>query len=148
MDLGAPITDVENVSTGAKDIENGVVRAEGYKPIVLVPNDSNVGDLIYVGWIEPFLWEGAQIAAIDTPSVMLYEGLWLGLQYVWQGLAGEVNDLARSIEKDQANSAQQEKIDSHEVNRVPQDDEPVAPARTFNDGETQGVSDEGSSADM
>jgi hypothetical protein len=113
-----------------------------------VPNDSNVGDAIYVGWIEPFLWEGAQIAAIDTPSVMMYEGLWLGLQYVWQGLAGEVNDLARSIEKEQANEAQQEKIDSHEVNRVPQDDEPVAPSRTFNDGETQGVSDEGSSADM
>lgn len=119
INLGAPVSDVADVSTGVKTIENGVVRAAGYKPIVVFPNDSNIGDSMYVNWIEPWLWESASILAVDVPSMLLYEGFWVGLQFLWNGLAGEVNDLARSIEKDQANAKQQEKIDSHEVNRVP-----------------------------
>jgi len=103
---------------------------------------------MYVNLIEPWLWESASILAVDVPSMLLYEGFWVGLQFLWNGLAGEVNDLARSIEKDQANAKQQEKIDSHEVNRVPQDDVPSPSGPSNFDGNTQGVSDEGSSADM
>ena len=79
---------------------------------------------------------------------MIYEGLYLGLQYLWNGLRFEVDVLAKEHEAQQANAAQQDKIDGHEVNRVPQDDEEVAPEEPADDGDTQGVSDEGSSADM
>jgi hypothetical protein len=54
---------LEDVSTGVTAIENGVVKVEtGFKPIVVAPSDSNVGDQVYIEWIEPFLWEAAQIA--------------------------------------------------------------------------------------
>jgi len=79
---------------------------------------------------------------------MIYEGLYLGLQYLWNGLRFEVDVLAKEHEAQQAKAAQQDKIDGHEVNRVPQDDEEVAPEEPADDGDTQGVSDEGSSADM
>jgi len=31
------------------------------------------------GWIYPFLWEGAQILGVDTPTIIVYEFLALGL---------------------------------------------------------------------
>jgi len=136
IDLGAPVSDVADVSTGVKTIENGVVRAPGFKPIVVFPNDSNIGDSMYVEWIEPFLWEAASIGAVDVPSMLIYEGFWLGLQFMWNGLAGEVNALARSIEKDAADAEQQEKIDNHSVNRVPTDAGPQTQTPSNNDGAT------------
>lgn len=49
---------------------------------------------VYYEWIEPFLWEAAQIAAVDTPARMIYEGLFLGLAYLWNGLRYEVDAMA------------------------------------------------------
>jgi hypothetical protein len=76
---------------------------------------------------------------------MIYEGLYLGLQFLWDNLRFEVNHYAKEHFKEQANQAQQAEIDDHSGNTVPQDDEPT---ETFDDGETRGVADEGDSADM
>jgi hypothetical protein len=58
-------------------------------------------------WIEPFLWQSAQIASVDAPSMMIYEGIFLGLQFVWNGLRFEVDSLAREYALDQKKAAQQ-----------------------------------------
>jgi hypothetical protein len=131
MNLGAPI--LEASDGGEAIVEDGVVVAAGFTKKVLVPTDTNQGSRIYYEWVEPFLWEAAQIAAIDTPSMIIYEGMYLGLQYLWNGLRFEVDEMAQQHFLDQANAAQQEHIDAHTVNRVPQDDEeeqdvPPAPA--------------------
>lgn len=93
---------------------------------------------IWYNWLEPFLWEAAQIAAVDTPSVIIYEGLFLGLQWLWDNLRMEVKDMANEYFRNQAHKATQEKIDheDHVVNTVPEEDE------TFDNGQTQGISEE------
>lgn len=143
MDLGAPI--LEASDGGEAIVEDGVVVAAGFTKVVLVQTETNQGSRVYYEWIEPFLWDAAQIAAIDAPSMVLYEGLFLGLQWLWDNLRHEVNDFAIEHRKNQANEAQQKEIDDHKVNVVPQDDEPT---ETFDDGNTQGVADEGASEDM
>lgn len=89
LDVGSPI--LEASDGGAKLVEDGVVLAEGFPRVVLVQTDTNAGAQIYYEWLEPFLWEAAQIAAVDAPSEMLYNGLALGLQFVWNGLRFEVD---------------------------------------------------------
>lgn len=76
---------------------------------------------------------------------MIYEGLFLGLRFMWDGLRFEVAKYAEEHKKNQANEAQRGEIDHHELNVVPQDDEPVGPV---DDGTTQGVADEGGSDGM
>jgi len=76
---------------------------------------------------------------------MFYEGLSLGLAYLWNGLRHEVSQYAADQAKAEANEEQKEEIDNHTVNTVPQDDEPT---ETFDDGTTSGIADEGASADM
>jgi hypothetical protein len=81
--------------------------------------------------------------------MMIYEGLFLGLQFLWNNLRHEVDAYAKEHFENQANEAQNEVIDDHEVNRVPSDDEPSSAQDEFLDnGNTSGVSDEGSSFDM
>jgi hypothetical protein len=89
LDLGAPI--LEASDGGEAIVEDGVVVAAGFTKTVLVKTDTNQGSTVYYEWVEPFLWEAAQIAAVDAPSYMLYEGLFLGLQYLWHGLTYEVD---------------------------------------------------------
>jgi len=67
----------------------------------LVETPTNRGSAVWIEWIEPFLWSAAQIGAIDTPTTIVYEGLWLGLAWVWRGLNGEVADLAAAYELEQ-----------------------------------------------
>lgn len=89
LDLGAPI--LEASDGGEAIVEDGVVVAAGFTRTVLVDTPTNAGSKIYYDWIEPFLWEAAQIAAADTPTVIAYEGLYLGLQFLWNGLRFEVD---------------------------------------------------------
>jgi len=105
MDLGAPI--LEASDGGEAIVEDGVVVAAGFTKKVLVQTETNQGSRIYYEWVEPFLWEAAQIAAVDTPSMIIYEGMYLGLQYLWDGLRHEVNDMAQEHFENQANEAQQ-----------------------------------------
>lgn len=128
LDLGAPI--LEASDGGEPIVEDGVVVAKGFKSVILVKTDTNAGSQIFYEWIEPFLWDAAQIAAVDTPSMILYEGLFMGLQFLWDGLRWEVHHFAADHFKNQANEAQQKEIDDHTVNVVPQDDEPT---ETFDD---------------
>lgn len=145
MDLGAPILGV--VDGGEDIVKDGVVVAAGFSNVVLVKTDTNQGDQVYYEWIEPFLWEAAQIAAVDTPARMIYEGLFLGLAYLWNGLRYEVDAMAQDHFKNQANEAQREVIehDDHTVNVVPSDDEPITPV---DDGTSESIEDEGDSFDM
>lgn len=92
MDLGADI--LEASDGGEAIVEDGVVVAAGFKKVVLVQTDTNQGSRVYYEWIEPWLWEGAQILAVDTPSVMIYEGLYLGLAFLWDNLRHEVDKFA------------------------------------------------------
>lgn len=92
LDLGAPI--LEASDGGEAIVEDGVVVAAGFTKVVLVQTDTNQGMRVYYEWIEPFLWEAAQIAAVDTPARMIYEGLFLGLAYLWNGLRYEVDAMA------------------------------------------------------
>jgi hypothetical protein len=143
LDLGAPI--LEASDGGEVLVADGVVVAAGFTSVVLVQTETNQGNRIYLEWIEPFLWEAAQIAAVDVPGEIIYEGLFMGLQFLWDNLRFEVDLYAQEQFKNQANTAQKEEIDNHTVNTVPQDDEPVGPV---DNGTTLGVADEGNFDDM
>jgi hypothetical protein len=93
LDLGAPI--LEAIDGGVALVEDGVVVAEGFSSVVLVKTETNQGNRLYLEWIEPFLWESAQIAAVDAPAEMIYEGLFLGLQFLWNNLRFEVATYAK-----------------------------------------------------
>jgi len=60
-------------------VEDGVVVAAGFAKKVLVKTSTNQGDRIVTDWIEPIAWEAAQTALVDAPSMMIYEGIYLGL---------------------------------------------------------------------
>merc|ERR1719263_2294257 len=128
LDLGAPI--LEASDGGEAIVEDGVVVAAGFQKVVLVQTETNQGSRIYYEWIEPFLWEAAQIAAVDSSSMIIYEFLFQGLQWLWDNLRWEVRAEAHSHFKNEQNQAQQEEIDSHSVNTVPQDDEPLDDGNT------------------
>jgi hypothetical protein len=145
LDLGAPILDASDGSDSI--IADGVVEAAGFKKTVLVPTATNQGSAIIYDWLEPFAWEAAQIAAVDSTSMIIYEGLFLGLQWLWDNLRWEVHAYAQEQFKNQENEAQQEKIDEHTVRRVPDENEPE-PTEDLDDGITAGVADEGVSEDM
>jgi len=117
LDLGAPI--LEASDGGESIVEDGVVVAAGFSQVVLVQTDTNQGSRLWIEWIEPFLWEAAQITAVDTPAMIIYEGLHYGLQWMWDNLRFEVDAYAQEHFKNQANQAQQAEIDSHTINVVP-----------------------------
>lgn len=79
---------------------------------------------------------------------MLYEGLYIGLAFLWSNLNFEVAELAKQHEEQQRLAAQQHEIDSHQINTVPEEDEPAPEPEPVDNGSTQGIADEGSSADM
>jgi len=66
LNLGAPI--LEASDGGEVLVEDGVVVAAGFTQVVLVQTDTNQGNRIWIEWLEPFLWEAAQIAAVDAPA--------------------------------------------------------------------------------
>jgi len=136
LELGAPILDASD--GGESIIEDGVVVADGFAKVVLVKTASNAGQQIWYDWLEPMLWESAQIVAVDTPSVMIYEGLFLALQWFWDNLRKDVKDMADDYFKGLANQATQDKInhDDHVVNTVPEETE------TLDNGQTQGIGEE------
>jgi hypothetical protein len=140
LDLGAPI--LEASDGGEKLVEDGVVVAAGFTQVVLVQTETNQGNRIYIEWIEPFLWEAAQITAADAPARIIYEGLHYGLQYLWNGLRFEVDQYAKDHYKSVSNKAQMKEISDHDVNSVPQDDEPV------DNGDTGDIKDETITGDM
>jgi hypothetical protein len=106
--------------------------------------------------------------------MILYEGLYQGLTFLWDGLRFEVATMGKDYHANLAKEAQQGEIEEHSINRVPQDDEEEAPAPspsatprptprprpsptprpnprdfdTNDDGATAEVEDEGSSEDM
>jgi len=47
-----------------------------------------------IDWVYPFLWEAAQVAAIDVPAHIGYEFVGGGLMWLWENLAEEVKDMA------------------------------------------------------
>jgi len=94
VDLGAPVLDV--VGGGESIVADGVSVAVGFKSVVLVTTSTNAGSAIYLGWIEPFLWEAAQVAAIDVPAEIGIEFVGRGLEWLWEGLAGEVYAMAEA----------------------------------------------------
>lgn len=89
---GVGIVGVEE--NGTDTVKDGIVMAAGFPRTILVKTSTNAAGQIYYAWIEPFLWEAAQIASIDTPATIVYEGLWLGLAFLWRNLNAEVADLA------------------------------------------------------
>jgi hypothetical protein len=153
VDLGAPITSVSD--GGESIVEDGVVVAAGFKPTVLVKTETNQGSAVLINWIYPWLWESAQIGAVDVPSMMIYELIYLGLQYLWNGLRWEVKLYADDYERSHMNTQQTAKINDHVINTVlPEDDEEDTPTpspiprREQDDGTTLDVSDDGASDDM
>jgi len=75
-------------------VEDGVSVAAGFKSVVLVVTDTNQGSIVFLNWIEPFLWEAAQVVAIDVPAHIGYEFVGKGLMWLWRELAFEVNAMA------------------------------------------------------
>jgi hypothetical protein len=104
LDLGAPI--LEASDGGEKLVEDGVVLAAGFPSVVLVQTDTNQGSRLWLEWIEPFMWEAAQIVAADAPSRMIYEGLHYGLQFLWNELRFVVDQYAKDHYKAAAKEAQ------------------------------------------
>lgn len=92
VELGAPVLDVSG--NGESIVADGVVKATGFPSKVLVPTSTNQGDLIFIEWIEPFLWEATQVLAVEVPANIVYNGLYGGLAWVWRELSYEVKDLA------------------------------------------------------
>jgi hypothetical protein len=124
MDLGADITGVEIGDSAL--IEDGVVVGEGFEKVVLVVTDTNGGATIVEDWLLPFGWEAAQIAAVDTPTMVIYEFLYLGLEFLWSELRHIVNDMAIEHFDEIAKEEQRVDIaDVGEVNAVPQEEETV-----------------------
>lgn len=94
VDLGAPVLDVEG--NGESIVADGVAVAPGFTSVVLVRTDTNADSLLWIEWIQPWLWGCAQIAGVDTPAAIFYEFLSLGLVWLWNELAQEVYDLAKA----------------------------------------------------
>lgn len=109
IDLGAPI--LEATGNGDAIVQDGMVVAAGFEQKVLVATATNQAattttvqavveaagydyNKLLTDWMYPFLWESAQIGAVDAPTMMAYEFLSLGLQYLWYGVSAEVNKLA------------------------------------------------------
>jgi len=131
VELGAPVLDVSG--NGESIIADGVVAAAGFAPKILVVTSTNQGSVIWIDWVEPFLWEAAQVLTVDAPSNIVYNGLYGGLAWVWKELSYEVKDLAKSMEMDEAH-------EEHMPNAVPEegDSEPKE-----DDGNVQAVGDDG-----
>lgn len=94
VDLGAPVLDVEG--NGESIVADGVAVAPGFTSVVLVRTETNGGSMVWIEWIEPWLWAVAQICGIDAPAAVFYEFLSLGLVWLWNELAQEVYDLAKA----------------------------------------------------
>lgn len=143
VDLGAPVLGVDIGDEVL--IEDGVVNANFggggvVDAVVLVQTDTNAGNSILIEWLEPFGWYAFHIAAVDTPTMIIYEFIYLGLQFLWDELRFVVNDMAlehfEEIRKEdqrtdiasvgEVNSVPQEET---AVNTVPEDNEPVTPNR-------------------
>lgn len=92
--MGAPVLDVEG--NGESIVADGVAVAPGFTSVVLVRTDTNADSLLWIEWIQPWLWGCAQIAGVDTPAAIFYEFLSLGLVWLWNELAQEVYDLAKA----------------------------------------------------
>lgn len=129
VDLGAPVLDV--VGGGESIVADGVAVVVGFPSVVLVPTATNAGSQIYLEWIEPFLWEAAQVAAIDVPAEIAIEFLGSGLIWLWNELAQEVYAMA---EQDLI----QGKVDAHVPNVAPEEVEPPVIEDDGNVGDISG----------
>ena len=98
LDLGAPILDV--VGNGESIVKDGVVVAAGFPSVVLVRTSTNQDSLIWIEWVEPWMWYVAQITSIDVPAMIILEGASMGAEWLWEELAQEVETLAASDFKD------------------------------------------------
>jgi len=91
-----------------------------------------------VNWLYPFLWEAAQVAAIDVPAHIVYEGLGGGLRFLWENLAEDVKDM---VEAESLKAAH----DEHIPNIVVDEGSESVPEDTGNVGE---ISDENFGTDL
>lgn len=103
LDLGAPILDV--TGNGEAIVSDGVTVASGFPSVVLVRTSTNQGSLIWIEWIEPWMWYMAQISAVDVPAMILYEGVSMGAEWFWEELAQEVEVMAASDFKEAEETA-------------------------------------------
>jgi hypothetical protein len=103
IDLGAPILDV--TGNGEAIVADGVSVAAGFSGTVLVRTSTNAGWLLWYDWIEPWCWWMAQVAAVDTPTQIVWQFASGGLVWFWNELAMEVETLAASDFKDAEQTA-------------------------------------------
>jgi len=100
---------------GVDIVKDGVSVAEGFPSKVIVATSTNQGDVILIDWLYPFLWEAAQIGAIDVPAHIAYGFFGGGLMWLWENLAEEVTDFA---EENWEAAAIAEKNEAHVPNTV------------------------------
>lgn len=91
--MGAPVTDVSG--DGESIVADGVAVASGFDSVILVRTPTNGGAAFWLEWIQPWLWSMFQTTVIDAPSMTAYSFWSLGLTWLWNGLSGEVLDMAK-----------------------------------------------------
>jgi len=124
---------------GAESIvADGVSIAPGFPSKIITITDTNQGSIIFIDWIEPFLWEAAQVAAIDVPAHIGYNFFGKGLEWLWENLAEEVKDMAIQEGIDKAH-------DAHVPNVVVDEGSSIIEEDTGNVGE---ISDENFGTDL
>lgn len=88
MDLGAPILDVKQGKTDV--VKDGVVKAAGFKPVILVKTSANAGDQVWINWFEPWLWESYKAVVMNAPIYMFYNFIAYGLIWMWNELGQDI----------------------------------------------------------
>lgn len=92
VDLGAPVLELE--ANGEKAVEDGVAVAPGFAGKVLVKTSSNQGAVIWYDWLEPWCWEIYAWFLIESPGAIFFNFISLGLTWLWNELAIEVEAMA------------------------------------------------------
>lgn len=84
MDLGAPILDVTTGTTSV--IKDGVVKAAGFAPVILVATSTNAGDAVWINWFQPWFWQIYKACLLNAPIYMFYNFIAYGLIWMWNEL--------------------------------------------------------------